>query len=314
MNNLPVGDHTPQDYAIPISGISEILKKPIRRVIYPFYNAIHHASLSSRLKFNDFKPNLWMWGQRGNDYERHRRRVAKYRDLTTSNILIAGCGTGKDLESWVRFKPKSITGIDWFSYRRAWKLWSNRFSQISPEVNVQFEQGNLERLDKFKDNSFDIIGSDAVFEHLKNLPQVLDEFFRILIPGGILYATFGPLWYGYGGDHVSGYDAVLSGFNHLLLEGTAYQKYLSNMGKHTHSEDDGRTWIEHDLFSHLRPVEYLECLSKAGFKRRYLGAIIDPRAEICLKNSRISSQLSAKYYRLDLLVSGMTIIFEKTKS
>src|SRR5262249_12118858 len=132
---------------------------------------------------------------------------------------------------------------------------------------------------------------------------------RILRRGGLLYATFGPLWYTWGGDHVSGYDALDTGFNHLLLDDKAWRTYLDGVGPATHSEHDGRTWIEHDLFSRLRPCEYLDCLAMAGFERLFVAAIVDPRAVACLdRRPDLASTLLARYSQLDLIVSGMTII------
>lgn len=311
MNSLPTGDHTPAEYSLPVIGLIEVVKRLLRRIVYPVYNAINHPFLARRYATGDFKPDLWLWGQRGNDYERHRRRVARFMPLPGRDVLVAGCGTAKDIESWVRLKPRRIVGVDWFSYERAWGQWKKRYAQIASGVDVHFTQADLAHMSDFPDASFDIVSSDAVFEHLKNLPEVLAEFHRILKPGGVLYATFGPLWYGYGGDHVSGYDAVTSGFNHLLLEGDEYQRYLDGMGAHAHSEHDGRTWIEHDLFSKLKPREYLKCLEDVGFKRLFVSAIVDPLGVACLKNPQFDKSRLPNLDLLDLSVSGMTIIYQR---
>lgn len=307
----PLGDHTPADYCLPVAGKGERVKRVFRKFVYPIYNAINHPFLARCYATGDFQPDLWLWGQRGNDYERHRRRVASFVPLQGRDVLVAGCGTARDVESWVNLEPRRIVGIDWFSYERAWTIWKQQFSQKAPGVEVHFAQADLACMSGFPDATFDVVSSDAVFEHLKNLPEVLSEFHRILRPGGVLYATFGPLWYGWGGDHVSGYDAVTSGYNHLLLEGKAYQCYLDGMGAHTHSEHDGRTWIEHDLFSRLTARQYLMCLEQAGFKRRFVSAIIDPLAVACLAHPKFDKSRVAHFDPLDLHISGMTIIYER---
>lgn len=308
---LPQGDRTPADYQLPVTAKGEQAKRLLRKFLYPIYNAINHQFLVRRYATSDFQPDLWLWGQRGNDYERHRRRVAHFLPLKGRDVLVAGCGTARDIESWVELKPRRIVGIDWFSYERAWAMWKQRFSQKTPSVEVHFAQVDLARMSEFPDACFDVVSSDAVFEHLKNLPEVLTEFHRILRPGGVLYATFGPLWYGHGGDHVSGYDAVTSGYNHLLLKEEDYQHYLEGMGAYTHSEHDGRTWIEHDLFSRLKPRQYLHCLEQAGFKRLFVSAIIDPLAIACLEHPQFDKSLVERFDHLDLLISGMTIIYER---
>ena len=84
------------------------------------------------------------------------------------------------------------------------------------------------------------------------------------------------------------------------------------MGEAHHSEHDGRTWIAHDLFSRLRPHEYLRELAAGGFLRRFVGAIIDPRAVECLRRfPSLAGELRAVGTEIDLVVSGMTIIYER---
>lgn len=310
---LPFGDHTPDRYCLPNAGKIDSIKRILRRFVYPVYNALIHSFLARRYSTADFQPDLWLWGQRGHDYERHRRRVARFMHIPGSRIMVAGCGTARDLESWVNFQPQRIVGVDLFSYERAWSLWKQRFGKIAPNVEVSFMQADLARLRGIPDASFDVVSSDAVFEHLKNLPEVLEEFHRILRVGGVLYAAFGPLWFGWGGDHVSGYDAPTSGYNHLILEGDAYQRYLEDLGEYIHSEHDGRTWIKHDLFSRLKPREYLEYLEMAGFERLFVSAIIDPNTCVCLKNSNLHERLLSQFDLLDIQVSGMSIIFQKNK-
>lgn len=306
---LPVGDHTPQGYALPEPTFSERLKRPFRRVLYPALNALLHPFLSARYSDQSFRPDLWLWGQRGNDYERQRRRVNGFLPIKGTTILIAGCGTGRDVESWVAMNPAQVLAVDWFRYDRAWDLWQSRFQKNAASTSVEFVQADLSRLTSIADESVDVIGSDAVFEHLRDLPGVLSEFHRVLKPNGVLYATFGPLWYGWGGDHVSGYDHVNAGFNHLILSRDMWLRYVDANGTQEHSEHDGRTWIEHDLFSRLKPDQYLSCMKAAGFDVRFHSAIIDPRAVQALQGQpTLRKELLQQNALRDLLVCGMTII------
>ncbi|HMA71759.1 MAG TPA: class I SAM-dependent methyltransferase [Xanthobacteraceae bacterium] len=309
---LPHGDHTPPGYVLPLPAPGERLKRPLRRLLYPVWTALVSPRLAARYATPEFQPDLWLWGHRGSDFERHRRRVDRYRSLADCDMLVAGCGTGRDIESWLGAGPRQVVGLDWFRYDSAWALWQEHFRRIAPEVKVSFGQADLTNLEDLPAESFDVVGSDAVFEHLRDLPAVLKQCHRILRCGGLIYATFGPLWYTWGGDHVSGYDALEAGFNHLLLDDRAWHAYLDRMGPATHSEHDGRTWVEHDLFSRLRPSEYLDCLTRAGFERLFVAAIIDPRAVRCLgKRPDLASILLARYCRLDLIVSAMTIIYRR---
>lgn len=308
---LPKGDHTPDDYRLPSDKATEAVKRPLRKIAYPVYNSLLHPFLARRYTTTDFQPDLWLWGQRGNDFQRHRRQVSRFLPIKDQKILIAGCGTGQDIESWVCYRPRLIEAIDWFSYTRAWAMWKDRYSDIAPDVEVSFYQTDLAHLQIFQNDNFDIVSSDAVFEHIKNLPEVLQEFGRLLRPGGIIYSTFGPLWYSWGGDHVSGYDDIGSGYNHLLLEQDAYREYLYKMGAYRHSEHDGRTWIKNDMFSRLTARQYLQLMDEAGFQRLFVSAIIDPKAVTCLRDRKLKEKLLERFDYLDLLISGLTVIYEQ---
>jgi SAM-dependent methyltransferase len=288
------------------------LKKWVRASIYPILNWISTVWLSSRYQSDEFIPDFWLWGQRGNDYARLRKRVDRYLRLSDATIFIAGCGSGKDLPSWLQYCPKKIIGVDLFNYKASWQQIKNYADEVCAKTCINFFQGNLENLRDFKDSSFDIVASDAVFEHLQNMNDVLRELKRILRPGGIIYATFGPMWYSWGGDHYSGFDKLEAGYNHLLLEREELDRYR-NVGISTnHSENDGRTWINENLFSYLKPKQYIELLDEAGFHRLEWGVIVEPRALAYKAKYRKNwNILSKNYAELDLILTGMTIIFQK---
>lgn len=54
----------------------------------------------------------------------------------------------------------------------------------------------------FRDGSFDFIFSVATFEHVLELGLALDEMYRVLAPGGMVYSKFGPIWSAGKGHHV----------------------------------------------------------------------------------------------------------------
>jgi SAM-dependent methyltransferase len=307
--SLPVGDHTPAGYQVPRDGwVEGAIKAPARRFGYPVYNFLVHRWLER--KYGDLAPfpiDTWLWGQRGNDYATHRRRVNRVFPLVGRDVLIAGCGTGRDVFSWLRYHPATITGVDYLDYERAWRGFNDHARVSNPGVRVSFQQADLRSLDAVADQSVDVVASDAVFEHIRDLPAALREFHRVLRPGGIVYASFGPLWYTWHGDHVSGYDELRSGYNHLLLAPAEYESYIAGDTAH-----DGAFWREHDLFSYLRPAEYVETLQKAGFRRRYVGVVVSQEGVRCLHEyPQLAARLARVAPTFDLITLGMTIIYEK---
>jgi len=312
---LPLGDCTPVDFVLEKdSFVERAIKKPLRRYVYPPYNILvtYWISLTCKSAVS-FKIDRWLWGQRGNDFAVHRRRINRLYPLEGKEILIAGCGTARDIPSWLAYQPASVIGIDYFSYEKAWRMRLEDLKSRFPRTTIGFEQGDLSNLEGFGDERFDVIGSDAVFEHVKDLSAVLREFRRALKPGGLLYASFGPLWNSWGGDHISGYDGLSGGYNHLLLSREEYQAYLDAAGTFVHSEQDGRTWIRHGLFSYLKPKEYIDSLESNGFERMFVSAIIDPRAvqyrDKCKEDSaRLASLVPDPW---DLMISALVVIFRK---
>lgn len=302
-------DKTPADWSIPRDGFIETwIKRPVRRFAYPSYVKWTSRRLEKRYA-SPFVVDHWLWGQRGNDYETHRRRIDRVFGIEGKRVLIIGCGTGKDIPSWIGHKPQEIVGVDYFNYERAW---SGLRKHFAGDVELSFFQGDVAGLDSIEDHSVDIVASDAVFEHIRNMPGVLQEIYRLLKPGGGLYATFGPLWNCWGGDHVSGSDILENGYNHLLLSHEEYGSYLDSFGSYSHCAEDGRTWIRNDLFSYYSPVQYIEALGKAGFDRRYASLVIEPKAVECLQACpEKRAALLQGHDELDLVATGMTILFSK---
>lgn len=310
---LPKDDRSPETFVIPRVKLVERMKRPLRHYLYPIYKYIVNGWLSRKYQSDcQFAVDQWLWGQRGNDLDTHRRQINRLFPLKGKDVLIAGCGTGRDIISWFPYRLGSLIGIDYFNYKTAWEGLRKYTAEKCPGTALHFYQSDLSRLVGVEDETVDIVGSDAVFEHLRDLPAVLREFHRVLRPQGLVYATFGPLWHSWGGDHISGYDGLHNGYNHLILNPNVYTEYLEQAGDYVHSEHDGRTWIKHGLFSYLKPREYLEALVKAGFERRVVGVILEPRAVRCLaENPVLGAQLLDEHNELDLVITGMTIIYEK---
>jgi SAM-dependent methyltransferase len=57
------------------------------------------------------------------------------------------------------------------------------------ETKVKFEEGMLQKL-PFESDTFDAVCCISVLEHTSNYGEILDEFARVLRPGGLLVLTF----------------------------------------------------------------------------------------------------------------------------
>lgn len=302
-------DLTPHDFKISAVSKLEVVKKIVRRLGYPVYTLINHYILRYRFGsvINHDIDKLFL-GHRGSDYDALRRKVNSYSQIKGRDILVIGCGTGKDLGSWLKYEPRKLVAVDLFSYDRAWNLIKVKYRELYPSVDIQFIQQDLNKLNITE--TFDFVVSDAVFEHLRDFDLSISNVVNVLKTDGILYATFGPLWYCWGGDHIGG--KLEHGYNHLLLDDDAYQKHLKNRGEFMHDEGDGRTWIFNDLFSYLKSSEYMEKLSAVHLKKEYVSAMIEKRALNFKKTfPEKFDELTEKVNEEDLIITGMTTIYRK---
>jgi ubiquinone/menaquinone biosynthesis C-methylase UbiE len=120
-------------------------------------------------------------------------------DLSGKDVLDIGCGHGGRTAYYLlRGNPHSITGNE-ISFHRV-SVADKSAKQICKDERMAFVVGFGETL-PFKDESFDVILSYDVFEHVQDLPKVLAECFRVLKRGGKLYALFPP-YYGARSHHL----------------------------------------------------------------------------------------------------------------
>jgi len=95
----------------------------------------------------------------------------------TNRILDVGCGTGYFLNE---------------AKKRGWEVYGTEISQKSVDIcskkGIIMKKGFLNAVD-FEPNSFDIILSIEVIEHINNPQEEISNFYTILRKGGLVYVT-----------------------------------------------------------------------------------------------------------------------------
>lgn len=287
----------------------EALKRPLRKVVHPFYLRLINKYLARRYAKSISLPvDQWFWGSRGMARTRMHQRVLNFMgSLAGKSVLVVGCGRGADAALWLKHSPSRLVGIDFLDYQADWNNLIQQHQNGSTALS--FYQADVS--DFKSDFKFDLIVSDAVFEHLYHFEACLQNIAALLAPKGLLYATYGPLWHTWGGDHISGYDTLQNGFNHLILKEDKYWPYLNKAGPFDTPEDDGRTWIKEKLFSYLKAEDYIHHFNQLCLNRLFLGVEISPEAERCLKRyPEVKQRLLDQYDQSDLVIKGMSIIYQ----
>ena len=216
----------------------------------------------SKSTLKAYKPT-WVLPEQGFPLESRRRWATNYQSLYGKTILVQGTGTGWDVVSWARISPPKLSQQIYFPSMISWNEISTYCRQCF-DVDVRFYQSPLEDQSFLEDESIDLCASDAVYEHCKNLPQVILETKRILKSDGYVYATYGPLWFCASGDHFDR-GGLENAYNHLLLEENAYKEYVNSYREANEDFQSGSRYIEIGLFSYLTTSEYLEIFRNAGF-------------------------------------------------
>jgi len=249
-------------------------KRAAYALLRPLFSGLASRHLSSEA-LRRLRPDLVLL-TRGLPVESRRCWASAYQPITGLTVLVQGTGSGWDVMGWAARGPRRIIATDLFSFPDSWAEITEHCRRRYG-VEVQFRQADLARHAFLDSGSVDLCVSDAVFEHCQDLQSVLLESWRILKPGGRLYAGYGPLWYCAGGDHYLR-GGLRNAFNHVLLDAAEYHEHFARHLLPVEDFQSGGRYVELDLFSHLRTDQYLSLYSDIGFTREALVIELSPEA------------------------------------
>ena len=239
------------------------MKRLVYVIIRPLLSLKYSRYLSPQT-IQAYQPRFIL-GARGLPLESRRSWGSKYlKKVREAVVLVQGTGTGWDVISWAKLRPRQIIATDMFPFEDSWEE-ITRYCYDHFQVTVDFRVSAIEDVSFLDSNRVDLIASDAVYEHCRDLPGVMRESFRILKPGGCIYASYGPLYFCAGGDHFSGRGGLEHSFNHLLLDPEAYQRYLEAYQEEIEDFQGGARYLELNLFSYLTTRQYLDIYQRAHF-------------------------------------------------
>lgn len=291
-----------------------LFKRSVYFIIRPLLSLKFSRYLSQKT-IQAYQPNFCL-GARGMPLETRRRWGTKYMsNIRDSIMLVQGTGTGWDVISWAKLRPRHIIATDMFPFEDSWEE-ITRYCYDHYKVTVDFRLSAIEDVTFLESNSVDFIASDAVYEHCRDLPGVMRESSRILKPGGCIYASYGPLYFCAGGDHFSGRGGLSTCFNHLLLDPEAYQRYLEAYQEEIEDFQGGARYIKLDLFSYLTTRQYIDICRKSHFVVK--GLILEISADALRfkklfsdKFNFIMDKYKDKCGKDDLLIKSNLIILQK---
>jgi len=103
--------------------------------------------------------------------------------ISSFSLLTVGSSTGM-LDNYLADHFKSVKGVDIDEPAIAYA------KMHFHKDNLEYQVGDAMNLN-FSDNSFDVVICSQVYEHVPNSQKLLDEIFRVLVPGGVCYFAAG---------------------------------------------------------------------------------------------------------------------------
>lgn len=97
------------------------------------------------------------------------------------------------------------------------KLLKEKFERNGRDLNfqkIEFHVADAQHL-IYRDNQFDFVFTQNALEHIPDPLAAIREALRVLKPGGILYASFDPVWTADSGSHFLNF--VKEPWSHILL-------------------------------------------------------------------------------------------------
>lgn len=290
-----------------------IKRKVLDGVIYPVSTrlvTLLKSFVYPELSRLSFSTDCILFSDRGSSFLSLLPILKRFVSLSNSHLLIQGCGLGQEVLAWSKFGVPYCVGIDQFNFNSAWE-------QIAPNLQkteFRFITGDI-CLTPLPSQSFDIISSSAVWEHVQDFDSLIKETRRLIKPSGLVLSSFGPLWHTFSGDHFSAAGGLENGYNHLLLEKAEYFEWIDSFQTQNiwatseESYFEIRRHIREGMFSYLKPREYIQKVEKC-FNRLYTIAIISPEA-LAFRSTYPSKwqQLIAKdeIQEEDLLIKGLIL-------
>jgi SAM-dependent methyltransferase len=225
---------------------------------------------------------------RGNEPEVHLKRTRRMIDIPSADVLVLGVGDGHELELWQQQAPRSLTAADFHGDAR-WRALPR----------VRFARADVRAL-PFGDASFDLVASTALLEHVSDVDVVCGEMARVVRPGGVVFANFGPLWHTYGGAHFEG------AYEHLWMDAGQLEAYLVHRAIPS-EVNDGLRWLRSGMFSRLRYDDYLATFRRHFSVEHLMVAVSEPARRYRRQHPDAWQALLTRFDERDLMTFSMTV-------
>jgi SAM-dependent methyltransferase len=126
-----------------------------------------------------------------NYHGRYIDKLKTFTEIKGRDIAVFGCSFGKECELFINEGANSVVGFDL----------DNKVGSSFSNKSVQYFQRSVTETG-MPSNTFDIVYSVAVFEHVQNIIGGYEEAIRVCRPGGVIMILSSPIWHAPYGSHM----------------------------------------------------------------------------------------------------------------
>jgi SAM-dependent methyltransferase len=192
-------------------------------------------------------------------------------------------------------------------------------------ANVRTEQTAAERSGLAED-SMDAVFSSSAFEHVHGLGDVLEEMHRVLVPGGLLYSHFGPIWSTSYGHHLwiehegrllTYHDVLLPPWCHLLSDRDTVRDLLAPEHGETLADRMTDFVFASPEQNQLMFDDYEQIVAASPFETVFLKGYDAPLAALypSARSPAVLDELAARFPgRHGFLYDGITMLLRKREA
>jgi SAM-dependent methyltransferase len=187
-------------------------------------------------------------------HQRYIQKLETLTDIRSKDIAVLGCSYGAECKLLVEAGANSVTGYD---------LDPQLGKHFSHE-KVSYCRQSIAEID-IVSNSFDIVYSVAVFEHVHRIAEAFNEAVRIAKPGATIMIISSPLWHAPYGNHMISTLKNMP-WCHLLFSPSQLVSEIERINPHLIESKESLSIIERIFdpvyFNRYPPAAYLTAVDQ----------------------------------------------------
>lgn len=236
---------------------------------------------------------------KGTIYSYRQRHAAMFRKLSAAGVYVVPANAsvleigyisgGHSMQAFEQLGFR-VSGIDNYYGGLADRTYLHWYIKELTCSQATYYHGDITRVPELPSESFDVIYSVSVLEHIKDLEGAFAEMYRLLKPDGVIIHNYAP-YFSHDGGHALGIGD--SPWVHVRLSEAEYLRYLSEL--RPFEAKVAVEWMKGALNRNISQWRMQRLIALAGFRlalwtskpspRRFMTDLSPQLVSECLANT-----------------------------